>query len=46
VYPARDRKKRLVFLGIGEAADLPARGVSERVIAYHSTIGDRSKIFW
>jgi Rieske Fe-S protein len=46
VYPARDRKKRLVFLDVGEAGDLPARGVSEQVIAYSQNDRPiRSKIF-
>lgn len=46
IYPARDRKKRLVFVDIGETADLPARGVSERVIAYKQDDQPiRSRIF-
>jgi cytochrome b6-f complex iron-sulfur subunit len=46
VYPARDRKKRLVFLDVGEATDLPDRGVSEQVIAYSQNDRPiRSKIF-
>ena len=46
VYPSRGRKKRLVFLDVGEAADLPVRGVSEQMIAYSQHDRPiRSKIF-